>query len=84
MSGPTVKRVLRNHFETIRRAELDRLERKIRGLSDDQRRSVDAITVEIIHAIVRVPESNLTDDVPQAAVDALVQLFALRDSGAAA
>ncbi|HYM26233.1 MAG TPA: hypothetical protein VEU08_23615 [Vicinamibacterales bacterium] len=83
MSGPTVKRVLHNHFETVRRAELDRLEKKLRGLSDDQRRSVDAITAEIIHAIAGVPESNLTDDVPQTAVDALVRLFALPETGAA-
>ncbi|MBZ5556266.1 MAG: hypothetical protein LAO77_03220 [Acidobacteriia bacterium] len=77
MSGPTVSVALRHRFDAIRRAELERLDKKLRGLSEDDRRSVEAITADIIHAIARVPERALGEDTPKPALDAVVRLFEL-------
>ena len=77
MSGITVTRALRNRFESIRQTEIVRLHKKLRGLSDADRRSLDAITTEIIHAIASVPEQALGVDAPQPALEALIRLFAL-------
>jgi hypothetical protein len=77
MSGPVVSRALRTRFETIRRAELARLEKKLRGLTADDRRSVEAITAEVIHAISRIPERTIDHDTPAHALEALIHLFAL-------
>lgn len=77
MSGLIVSRALRNRFETIRRAEIERLTKKLRGLTDDERRSVEAITAAVIQAIASLPERELAGDRSQPAADALVRLFAL-------
>ena len=77
MSGPTVSRALHERFESIRRAEFERLNKKLRGLTDQERRSVDAITADIIRALARAPERALAGDASQPAVDALIRLFAL-------
>ena len=77
MSGPAVGEALRERFESIRRAELQRLNRKLRGLTDDQRQSVDAITADITRAIVDVAERGLLVHDSQPAADALVCLFGL-------
>jgi len=73
-----VSRALRARFETIRQSELVRLDRKLRGLTDDERRSVEAITAEVIHAISCVPERTIDDDTPPRALEALIELFGLR------
>lgn len=77
MSGRTVSRALRQRFEAIRRSELARLDKKLRSLTDDDRRSVEAITADIIHAIACVPDLALASDVPPPSLEALVRLFAL-------
>jgi glutamyl-tRNA reductase len=77
MSGPTVSRALQNRFEAIRQNEVVRLEKKMRGLTDDERQSVEAITVDIIRALARGADRALAADVPEPALDALVRLFAL-------
>ena len=77
MSGSCASRALRERFETIRRAEIERLTKKLRGLSDDERRSVEAITLDVIHALVRVPERVLAAESSEPAARALVRLFAL-------
>jgi glutamyl-tRNA reductase len=77
MSGPTVSQALRDRFESIRQMEIGRLNKKLRGLSDGDRRSLEAITTEIVHAIASLPDRLLTDDAPQPALEALVHLFAL-------
>jgi glutamyl-tRNA reductase len=77
MSGPSASRALRDRFETIRRAEIERLTKKLRGLSDDERRSVEAITEDVIHALVRVPERVLSAESSEPAAQALVRLFGL-------
>lgn len=77
MSGSCASRALRERFETIRRAEIERLTKKLRGLSDDERRSVEAITVDVIHALVRVPERVLAAESSEPVAHALVRLFGL-------
>jgi hypothetical protein len=68
---------MRHRFESIRRAELERLGRKkLRGLTDDQRESVESITAEITRAIVGLAERGLSE-ASQPAVDAVARLFAL-------
>ncbi|MBI3490854.1 MAG: hypothetical protein HY047_03545 [Acidobacteria bacterium] len=79
-----MSRALRNRFEAIRQAEIERLEKKLRGLSENDRRSVEAITADIIAAIACVPERALATDVPHPALEALVRLFALEHDRAAA
>jgi hypothetical protein len=77
MNGPTVSLAMRERFESIRRAELERLSRKkLRGLTHDQRVSVDRVTAEITRAIVSIAERGLSE-ASQPAVDAVARLFAL-------
>ena len=77
MSGPTVSRALHDRFEAIRRAELERLKKKLGGLSDEDRRHVETITADIIHAIARLPAQALSNAQPRA-LEALVRVFALK------
>ncbi len=77
MSGPGLSRALHDRFELIRRSEIERLSRKLRGLTADEREVVDAVTADIVRAIARMPERILAGDAPKPAVDALVQLFGL-------
>jgi glutamyl-tRNA reductase len=77
MSGPAVGEALRERFESIRRAELLRLNKKLRGLTDEQRESVEAITADITRAIVGVAERGLSEHGSQPAVDAIIRLFRL-------
>jgi glutamyl-tRNA reductase len=77
MSGHGLSRALLDRFELIRRSEIERLSRKLRGLTADEREVVDAVTADIVRAIARMPERILAGDAPKPAVDALVQLFGL-------
>ena len=77
MSGLAVSRALQNRFESIRHNEVERLQKKLRGLSDDERQSVEAITVDIIQALARGADRALAHDMPEPALDALIRLFAL-------
>ena len=78
MSGLTASQALHNRFDTIRRAELERLKKKLAGLSDAERRSVDEITADLVGALTRGPKQALAKDSPLVAVAALVRLFALK------
>lgn len=77
MSGGMVSQALRDRFEAIRQSEVERLEKKLRGLSDDDRRLVEAITAEVVEAIAGVPARALAVEDSEPAVQALVRLFAL-------
>ena len=77
MSGQALSRALRHRFETIRRTELQRLDKKLRGLSPEDRSHLDAITASVIQAIAGVPDTALAGDVGQDHVDRVAQLFAL-------
>lgn len=77
MSGPRASHALRERFEAIQRAEISRLTKKLRSLTDDERRAVEAITADVIHAIACVPERALAGERSQPAAEALVRLFGL-------
>lgn len=78
MRGPTASQALQDRFDAIRRAELARLKKKLTGLSEQDRQSVDQITTDIVAALTRGPVRALAGDaVPTASIDALIQLFAL-------
>ena len=77
MSGLTASQALHNRFDAIRRAELERLKKKLTGLSDADRLSVDEITADVIGALTRGPQQALAEASPLIAVEALVRLFAL-------
>jgi glutamyl-tRNA reductase len=77
MSGLAVSQALCERFEAIRRQEVERLKKKLRGLSDDDRQSVEAITAAIVRAIAAVPREALEADAAPPAIDVLVRVFAL-------
>ena len=77
MSGGVVSQALRDRFESVRQSEVERLDKKLRGLSDDDRRVVEAITEEVVQAIAGVPARVLAQEVPEPALEAVVRLFGL-------
>lgn len=82
---PTVV-ALRQRFETIRRAELERLEPKLANLPPEARSRVDEITRLIVEKLLLQPTEQLkTLSDPETVVaysDALNRLFALADDAA--
>ena len=83
---PTVV-ALRQRFEQIRRAELQRLEHKLGGLSPEARASVDEVTRLIVEKLLLAPTSQLKalpdEDTRIAYTEAVNRLFELRDEAAA-
>jgi glutamyl-tRNA reductase len=79
---PTVV-ALRQRFEQIRRAELQRLEHKLGGLPPEARASVDEVTRLIVEKLLLAPTSQLKalpDEETQIAyTEAVNRLFELRD-----
>lgn len=79
MSGGMVGDALQEHFEAVCREELERLRRKLTGLSDTERESAEAIIADVIGALTREPSQMLAAAPPHpTAIDAIVQLFALQ------
>ena len=80
---PTVV-ALREHFETIRRAELERLDFKLSALPPDARARVDEITHLIVEKLLLMPTEQLkvlSDEETVAAYsEALNRLFGLSDT----
>jgi len=83
MSGPTVSKALQARFDAIRRSELERLKKKLGGLNEEDRRSVEAITADIIQAIASVPVHALSDNAQAPTLEAVIRLFALEGPDAA-
>jgi glutamyl-tRNA reductase len=77
MSGPTISRALQRRFAAIHRTEFERLKKKLGNLNDDEVRSVEAITADIIQAIARVPARAMSSNVQPPSLEAVVRLFAL-------
>ena len=77
MSGPTASQALHARFDAIRRAELERLKKKLAGFSDAERLFVEQVTADVIGALARGPERALAEGSPVIAVEVLVRLFAL-------
>jgi glutamyl-tRNA reductase len=79
---PTVV-ALRQRFEAIRRAELDRLQPKIAGLPPEARARVDEITRLLIEKLLITPSEQLKAlpdrELQHSYADALSHLFALVD-----
>lgn len=84
---PTVV-ALRQRFDAIRRAELQRLEPKLATLTPEARQRVDEITRLIVEKLLIVPTEQLKSVSEQQAAaaytDALRQLFGLVEAGGAA
>ena len=84
---PTVV-ALRRRFDTIRKAELQRLESKLSSLPPDARVRVDEVTRLIVEKLLLEPTEQLKalpDEETQAAyTEAINRLFALRDDAARA
>jgi glutamyl-tRNA reductase len=80
---PTIV-ALRQRFEAIRRAELERLDFKLASLPPEARARVDEVTHLIIEKLLLTPTEQLRAandaDVIAAYTEALGQLFALRDA----
>ena len=79
MSGPVVGEALRSRFESVRRSEINRLEKKLRGMTDGERQCVEAITIEVVRGLSRGAERALAGDIPRPAIEALIRLFALQE-----
>jgi glutamyl-tRNA reductase len=82
---PTIV-ALRQRFEAIRRAELERLDFKLSALPGDARSRVDEVTRLIVEKLLLTPTEQLKSagdaDAVAAYSDALTRLFALSDSEA--
>ncbi len=83
---PTVV-ALRQRFETIRRAELDRLQHKLASLPPEARTRVDEVTHLIIEKLLLTPTEQLKS-LPDAETlaaysDALIHLFSLGEDAEA-
>jgi glutamyl-tRNA reductase len=80
---PTVV-ALRQRFETIRRAELERLEFKLSALPPDARARVDEITHLIVEKLLLTPTEQLKSlgdsDTVGAYAEALTRLFDLSET----
>jgi glutamyl-tRNA reductase len=84
---PTVV-ALRQRFETIRRAELERLEPKLAGLPPEARTRIDEVTRLIVEKLLLTPTEQLKAVSDEAMIvayaDALNRLFSLaQDKGTA-
>jgi glutamyl-tRNA reductase len=77
MSGSRASQALHDRFDAIRRAELERLKKKLAGLTDADREFVHQVTTDVVDALARGPEKALADGSSSTAVEALVRLFAL-------
>ena len=77
MSGSGVGRALERRFEEVGRSEIDRLKRKLAGLSPEERASVEAIVADVIGALARVPAAVLAQADHRPTLEAVVHLFDL-------
>lgn len=77
MSGGMVRDALQERFDTVWCEELERVRRKLGGLSGDDRASAEMVIATVIGALAR-PAERLVEDPPHpGAIDAIVHLFAL-------
>ncbi|HUR32800.1 MAG TPA: hypothetical protein VM032_03340 [Vicinamibacterales bacterium] len=74
---------LQEHFDAVCRNELERLRRKLVGLSDTERESAETIIADVITALARGPSQVLVHTAHPETIDAVVRLFALQDPLAA-
>ncbi len=77
MSGTVVSEILRTHAETIHRSELERLRKKLQGLPEADRQLVEAVTADVIRAVVSMPARVLSESPFESDAEAIMRLFAL-------
>jgi glutamyl-tRNA reductase len=77
MSGSTASQALHDRFDAIRRAELERLKKKLAGLTEADRAFVHQVATDVVDALARGPAKALSEGSPSIAVEALVRVFAL-------
>ncbi len=77
MSGSRASQALHDRFDAIRLAELERLKKKLAGLTEADRQSVHQITTDVVDALARGPKRALAQDPPSIAIEAIIRLFAL-------
>jgi glutamyl-tRNA reductase len=79
---------LRARAESIRRAELERAEGRLRSLSPSQRRAVESLTAQIVNKLLHPPTVRMKEAAAGAEgdvyADAIRHLFALEDDGSTA
>lgn len=75
MSGELAARALEAQFESIRRSEFSRLQKKVSALSPEHVAEVDAITAHVVHALLRCPAEALARDAGPSLVKAALELF---------
>ena len=79
MSGGMAGEALQEHFEAVCRDELERLRRKLVGLSDIERESAESIIADVITALTREPSQVLAHDrTSPTMIEAAVRLFNLQ------
>ena len=69
MSGPAASQALHDRFDAIRRAELERLKKKLCGLTKADRRFVHQFTTDVVDALARGLERTLAQDPPSIGAD---------------
>jgi hypothetical protein len=79
MGGHGVGQALERRFQDVRRAEVDRLGRKLASLSPDQRRSAEEIIADVIGGLARIPAAALAHDNHPPTLEAVVRLFQLEE-----
>lgn len=72
-----ISRALHDRFDEVCRAELVRLRRKTAALSAAERAEVDAMTVQVTHAIAARVEAALEHQQGADLADVVAQLFAV-------
>ena len=77
MSGLTASQALRDRFHAIRCTELERLKKKLDGLTEADRTFVHQTAQDLVNALARGPEGVLAQNPPAIAIEAVVRLFAL-------
>jgi glutamyl-tRNAGlu reductase-like protein len=77
MSGTIVGRALERYFDQVRRKELDRLTRKLAGLSPSDRAAAEAVIADVIRGVGRVPAIALAGAPHDETLEAIVHLFRL-------
>jgi glutamyl-tRNA reductase len=73
---------LRRRAEAIRAAELARVEPRLRGLSDAERRAVESLTAQIVAKLLHEPTVRAKESPGEPYAEALEHLFALDDERA--
>lgn len=81
MSGGMVRDALQERFDAVCREELDRLRRKLVGLTDAERACAETVIADVIGALARTSVQRLADENPPhpATIDAIVHLFGLEE-----